>query len=65
MVKRLTNRGDSAAGQLIKDMTADTNPAFISWAINAIINWNPEGINTDKVIHIHGTADQLFPYSKT
>ncbi len=63
IVKRLDARGDSAVAQLIRDMTNDTNPDFIQWAINAVINWNPEGITTNNVVHIHGTADQLFNYS--
>ena len=63
MVNRLAGRGDSAAAKLIRDMTHDANPDFLEWAIDAVVNWAPSGIETKNVTHIHGTADQLFPYS--
>ncbi len=40
----------------------DSDPLFTRWAINAILNWNNTVIPKN-VIHIHGTADKLLPFS--
>ncbi|MFK7799014.1 MAG: alpha/beta hydrolase [Aureispira sp.] len=46
--------------KLLEQIIKDTNPAFIRWALNTIINWsNIE--NTLKPIRIHGTNDKLIP----
>ncbi len=46
--------------QLLKVILRDTDPVFLKWAINIIVNWKnnflPERIN-----HIHGTSDRLLP----
>jgi pimeloyl-ACP methyl ester carboxylesterase len=63
MVRRLDSRGDSPAAEVIKAMTRDTSPEFIEWAIDAVINWTPPQKFTTEIVHIHGTADQLFPFS--
>jgi pimeloyl-ACP methyl ester carboxylesterase len=63
MVKRLDGRGDKAAAQLIKDMTDDADPHFLKWAINAVINWKGEEQAAKNIVHLHGTADQLFSYN--
>jgi pimeloyl-ACP methyl ester carboxylesterase len=46
---------------LIRKIIAETDPAFIRWALGAILEWNntevPEGI-----YHIHGTKDRLLPF---
>ncbi|MDR2222930.1 MAG: alpha/beta hydrolase [Flavobacteriaceae bacterium] len=49
---------------LLKSILHDTNPVFLKWAINEIINWNNtvEPINT---IHIHGNSDRILPISYT
>jgi esterase/lipase len=64
LVKRLDNRRDSTAASLIKQMTIDTSPEFIEWAVDAVIKW--QGVDTSDLnyVHIHGTKDQLFPISK-
>lgn len=40
----------------------DSDPLFTRWAIGAILNWNNTFIPKN-VIHIHGTADKLLPFS--
>lgn len=60
--RRLDSRGDSPAADLIKAMIDDASPQFITWAINAVINWHPLP-HTTNIIHIHGSNDTLFPVS--
>ena len=64
LAKRLDSRGDSSAAKLIKAMTNDADPHFIDWAVNAIVQWQPSQQYRSDIIHIHGTNDQLFPFSK-
>ncbi len=44
--------------QIVKD----TNPQFTKWAIEAILHWK-NMVTPNNIIHIHGTADKLLPYS--
>ncbi|MGS4345512.1 alpha/beta fold hydrolase [Myroides odoratus] len=46
--------------KLLKTILADTNPDFLAWAIDAILNWNNKEIPAN-VIHIHGSKDRLLP----
>lgn len=64
MAKRLDNRGDKEIAQLIMDMTGDVAPEFIEWAVDAVIRWNPPKTYRKDIVHIHGTSDQLFPFTK-
>lgn len=45
---------------LLNQIIEDTKPEFIRWALNTIINWSNESINTE-VVRIHGTKDRLIP----
>ncbi|HKO81306.1 MAG TPA: alpha/beta hydrolase [Chitinophagaceae bacterium] len=47
--------------KLIRTIIADADPAFLKWAIDAILNWN-EKTEPSNVKHIHGTADRLLPF---
>lgn len=38
-----------------------TDPVYIRWAVAQITHWVPEN-NCPRLYHIHGTADQIFPY---
>ena len=38
-----------------------TDPTYIKWAAKQITNWIPNG-KQKHLYHIHGTADQIFPY---
>jgi pimeloyl-ACP methyl ester carboxylesterase len=61
MIKRLGDRGDAEAARVIREMMETANPAFIEWAIDAAIHWqSPQNI-PNNIIHIHGSADRLFP----
>jgi len=46
--------------QLLKQIINDTEPEFIRWALNAIINWSNEETPIE-AIRIHGTKDKLIP----
>jgi len=46
--------------KLLKAILKDTDPVFLSWAINEIVNWK----NTEypkNYIHIHGDKDRIIP----
>jgi hypothetical protein len=61
---RLAGRGEGKIAKLIVEMAADCNPAFIEWAVDAVIHWQPPVEYPKNIIHLHGTADMLFPYSR-
>jgi pimeloyl-ACP methyl ester carboxylesterase len=46
--------------QLLKQIIADTPPAFAKWAFGRILTWE-NTIEPQNLFHIHGTADKLFP----
>lgn len=49
-----------AERQLLTQIIKDSDPVYIKWAVNAIVNWK----NQDRVknlVHIHGTKDKIFP----
>ena len=51
--------------KLIRTILSDADPAFLKWAVWAILNWKEKIVPTN-VKHIHGTADKLllFRYVK-
>jgi pimeloyl-ACP methyl ester carboxylesterase len=51
---------DKAHRQLVADIAADMDPAFLKWAIDAILHWQERDVPAN-VTHIHGTADKLLP----
>ena len=64
MIKRLDSRNDSEAAQIIRQMTEDVPGEFIEWAMDAVVKWNPPVEYRSDIIHLHGTNDRLFPFSK-
>jgi pimeloyl-ACP methyl ester carboxylesterase len=46
--------------KLLRAILADADPAFLKWAIGAIVNWKGKTVPLN-VKHIHGTADKLLP----
>jgi pimeloyl-ACP methyl ester carboxylesterase len=63
-VRRLDSRGDGPAAGLITQMILDASPEFIEWAIDAVIHWQPLPDLRKDIVHIHGTNDRLFPFSR-
>jgi hypothetical protein len=41
----------------------DTDPAFVQWAIGAIVSWENEEVPND-LLHIHGRLDLILPLKK-
>ncbi len=46
--------------RLLGEIIRDTNPEFIRWALNSIVNWS-NNENAIIPIRIHGTKDKLIP----
>lgn len=49
---------------VLKEMISSMDDDFISWAIDAIINWRNEKA-PDAYVHIHGTLDRVLPMRYT
>lgn len=45
----------------LADVMVYTDPVYVKWAIKQITEWIPGG-NIKHLYHIHGTADQIFPF---
>ena len=61
--QKLLMKRDTRIAKLIIDMHRDADPAFVEWAMDAVINWDGQADYPKDVIHIHGTRDRLFPFS--
>jgi pimeloyl-ACP methyl ester carboxylesterase len=46
--------------QLLKAILRDTDPIFLKWAINKIVNWQNQS-QIKNLIHIHGISDRILP----
>lgn len=60
IAKRLFTTETSEDKELLKAIIQESDPAFLRWAMGAILGWqtnqHPEGL-----YHIHGTGDRLLP----
>ena len=46
---------------LLKQMALDTDPRFMRWGMQQLIEWQaPDDIG--ELVHIHGTKDRMIPY---
>ncbi len=45
---------------LLQQILTDTDPAFLTWAIDKIVRWNNQTLPKN-VFHIHGTSDRILP----
>ena len=45
---------------LLHQIIKDTDPKFLVWAIDQIMNWKNK-VYPQNLIHIHGSADKTFP----
>ena len=63
-VQRLMGTKSKGQKSLMRHFLSQTDPRFVRWAINAIVNWDacerPENI-----FQIHGTKDKMFPVKYT
>ncbi len=52
---------NKADRKLLSDILHDTDPTFLKWAIDKIVNWTNR-VRQKNVHHIHGTADRILPF---
>lgn len=52
----------AAERKVQQQILKDSDPSFTRWAIHAVLHWDNTVI-PENVIHIHGTADKLLPFS--
>jgi hypothetical protein len=45
---------------LLKQLLSNSDPVFVKWAINEIVNWDREQ-SLENVIQMHGDKDLVFP----
>jgi len=45
--------------QLLSAIVRDANPAFMRWALKALVNWQRTS-SPEQIIHIHGTKDKIL-----
>ncbi len=53
-----------ALRKLAISMAKSNEPSFLYWCVNAIVNWQGTDDYRKDIIHIHGTKDEMFPFSK-
>jgi len=46
--------------QLLTQILADTDPIFLKWAIDKIVQWKNQVLPSN-FFHIHGKSDRIFP----
>jgi pimeloyl-ACP methyl ester carboxylesterase len=50
-----------AEQKLLVEMFREMDPAFMHWAVSAILRWNPPPLVDIPLFHIHGGRDHLIP----
>lgn len=53
----------AAQRKLVNEYRHSVNQQYIDWAIHEILNWKNEWI-PDRLIHIHGESDLIFPINR-
>jgi pimeloyl-ACP methyl ester carboxylesterase len=61
MIKPMFGNMTDGDAWLLNDMLRNTSPAFIKWAMGAVVKWDNK-IIPPNVYHIHGDKDLVFPY---
>ncbi len=51
---------DHDSRHLLKQLTKDSDLAFVRWAIRAILTWKNTTV-PENIFHIHGTKDNILP----
>jgi pimeloyl-ACP methyl ester carboxylesterase len=49
---------------MVASMAQNNSPRFLSWCVNAIVNWDGKTPDRNDIIHIHGTKDGMFPIKR-
>jgi len=63
-IKRFFTPETAEEKKLIWQMIRQSDPKFIRWALEAILNWKNEN-PPQNIIHIHGSKDELLPLKYT
>lgn len=64
LIKRLFTTESPEDKKVIREIIKDSDPAFIRWALGAILRWRNEE-QPESLWHIHGTRDEVLPFRKT
>jgi len=51
--------------RLLKQILEDTNPKFVKWALNELVNWRNKEFLANPILKINGTKDKLIPPHKS
>ena len=49
---------------LLKSFMKNVSDSYLKWTIDKVINWS-NNYKPEKLIHIHGTRDRIFPVKRT
>lgn len=50
--------------RLLRKIIVDTDPKFLKWAIEAILNWKNK-VRPPRIYHIHGKSDKILYFKNT
>ncbi len=64
VAKRIFSTETHEAKKVLVNVIKDSDPQFIRWAIQAILEWENE-IIPEPIKHIHGTKDGILPFKNT
>ncbi|MEO6490431.1 MAG: alpha/beta hydrolase [Ferruginibacter sp.] len=64
LIKRFFTTESPDDKKIIRQIIKDSDPAFIKWALGAILRWRNEE-QPESLWHIHGTRDEVLPFKKT
>ncbi len=65
LAKRIFTTETAEDKELLRKIIQESDPAFLRWAMGAILHWKPEQAPAGKIFHIHGTGDRLLPFRNT
>jgi pimeloyl-ACP methyl ester carboxylesterase len=58
---RMFGQSSAANQKMLVAMFREMDPAFMHWAVAAILRWNPPPLAGVPVFHVHGRRDRLIP----
>ena len=68
ITKKLATHGPVLAGMRTRDtqplllqMLADADDDFLKWGMQCALSWQRKTYDSQKLVHIHGTRDLIFP----
>jgi pimeloyl-ACP methyl ester carboxylesterase len=64
VIKNYFTRAPANDKKMVIRMILDSDPAFIRWGIDAVLKWDNKQMPKN-LVHVHGTRDEVFPYSNT